>query len=79
MLSPLTFQSYLGQIEELQETSRRMEKVDTLGYLKDVETQQSLSIAEQLRRQEEEDEEEVKKLAGASFEIIGGVIIQNWN
>jgi len=56
----------LGQIEELQEANRRLEKVDTIGFLQDAETKQALSFVEQLRRQEEEDEQEVRRICGKS-------------
>jgi len=52
----------LGQIEELQEANRRMEKVDALDYL----SGRDFSLAEQLRIQEEKDEAEVRRLCGKS-------------
>jgi len=52
----------------LQEANRRQEKIDAIGYLQDIDQQDSLSMAEQLRRQEEEDEREVQRLCGKTIE-----------
>ena len=52
----------------MQEANRRQEKIDAIGYLQDIDQQDSLSMAEQLRRQEEEDEREVQRLCGKTIE-----------
>lgn len=43
-----------------------MEKVDALDYLRDVDSKQTLSFAEQIRLKEQEDEAEVRRLCGIS-------------
>lgn len=58
----------LGDIEELQEANRRGEKIDTMGYLNNIDQKASLSMADQLRRQEEEDEREIQRLVGKTID-----------
>jgi len=52
----------LGKLEKLQEVSKKLQGTDVLSYLADVQNDQKLSLAEQLRKQEEADEEEISRL-----------------
>jgi len=58
----------LGHIEELQELSRRNEKVNAIDYLDSLEKKKELSLAEQMKLQEEEDEREIRRLVGKNEE-----------
>ncbi|KAI1727918.1 coiled-coil domain-containing protein 94 [Ditylenchus destructor] len=58
----------LGNIEHIQEANRRIEKVNAMEYLEQLDKRKSLSIAEQFKLQEEEDEREIRRLLGKNDE-----------